>query len=42
MKKYDLFVVPVVDEIGRLLGRITLDDAVDIIQEEADSNYQLI
>lgn len=42
MKKYDLFVVPVVDEIGRLLGRITLDDAVDIIQEEADSNYQLL
>tara|TARA_B100000767_G_scaffold234057_1_gene226685 strand:+ start:472 stop:1815 length:1344 start_codon:yes stop_codon:yes gene_type:complete len=42
MKKYDLFVVPVIDEIGRLLGRITLDDVVDIIQEEADSNYQLM
>jgi magnesium transporter len=42
MKKYDLFVIPVIDEIGRLLGRITLDDVVDIIQEEADSNYQLM
>ena len=42
MKKYDLFVVPVIDEIGRLLGRINLDDVVDIIQEEADSNYQLM
>ncbi|MDG1253542.1 MAG: magnesium transporter [Schleiferiaceae bacterium] len=42
MKKYDLFVIPVVDELGRLLGRITLDDVVDVIQEEADSNYQLM
>jgi len=42
MKKYDLFVIPVVDDLGRLLGRITLDDIVDVIQEEADSNYQLM
>ncbi|HAG49348.1 MAG TPA: magnesium transporter [Cryomorphaceae bacterium] len=42
MKKYDLFVIPVVDDLGRLLGRITLDDVVDVIQEEADSNYQLM
>ena len=42
MKKYDFFVIPVVDDLGRLLGRITLDDIVDVIQDEADSNYQLM
>jgi magnesium transporter len=42
MKKYDLVVLPVVDDLGRLLGRITIDDVVDVIQEEADSNYQLL
>lgn len=42
MKKYDLVVLPVVDDLGRLLGRITIDDIVDVIQEEADSNYQLL
>lgn len=41
MNKYDMFVVPVVDEMGRLLGRITLDDVVDVIKEEADRDYQL-
>ena len=42
MNKYDLFVVPVVDDMGRLLGRIMIDDIVDVMQEEADSNYQLM
>lgn len=41
MSKYDLFVVPVVDDMGRLLGRITIDDVVDVIKEEADKDYQL-
>ncbi len=41
MRKYDLFVIPVTDEAGRLMGRITLDDVVDIIKEEADKDYQL-
>ncbi|NVK29151.1 MAG: magnesium transporter [Flavobacteriia bacterium] len=41
MNKYDMFVVPVVDDMGRLLGRITLDDVVDVIVEEADRDYQL-
>lgn len=41
MQKYDMFVVPVVDEMGRLLGRITLDDVLDFIKEEADRDYQL-
>uniref|UniRef100_A0A2B4S1R6 Magnesium transporter MgtE n=1 Tax=Stylophora pistillata TaxID=50429 RepID=A0A2B4S1R6_STYPI len=41
MQKYDLFVVPVVDEAGFLLGQITIDDVVDIIREEADKDYQM-
>ncbi|MCI5058763.1 MAG: magnesium transporter, partial [Flavobacteriales bacterium] len=41
MKKYDLVVLPIVDEIDRLLGRITIDDALDVIQEEADKDYQM-
>lgn len=41
MGKYDLVVVPVVDDIGRLLGRITIDDIVDVIKEEAEKDYQL-
>ncbi len=42
MKKYDLVALPVVDQIGRLAGRITIDDIVDVIQEEAEKDYQLI
>jgi len=41
MQKYDLVVVPVIDEIGRLVGKITIDDVVDIIKEEADKDYQM-
>lgn len=41
MEKYDLVVVPVIDEIGRLIGRITIDDIVDVIKEEAEKDYQL-
>lgn len=41
-RKYDLVVVPVVDPLGRLVGRITVDDVVDVMQEEADENYQLM
>lgn len=42
MKKYDLIALPVVDSIGRLKGRITIDDVVDVIQEEAEKDYQMI
>lgn len=42
MHKYDLFVLPVVDSIGRLVGRITIDDVVDVIREEAEKDYQMI
>ncbi len=41
MQKYDLFVVPVIDEMGKLIGRITIDDVVDFIKEEADKDYQM-
>ncbi len=41
MQKYDLFVVPVVDQLGHLLGNITIDDVVDYIKEEADKDYQM-
>lgn len=41
MQKYDLVVLPVVDEEGKLLGRITIDDALDVITEEADKDYAM-
>ncbi|WCM40995.1 magnesium transporter [Flavobacterium sp. CBA20B-1] len=41
MQKYDLEAIPVVDETGRLVGRITIDDIVDVIKEEADRDYQM-
>ncbi len=41
MEKYDLIALPVVDPIGRLVGRITIDDVVDVIREEAERDYQL-
>jgi len=41
MEKYDLVVLPVVDSIGRLLGRITIDDIVDVIRDEAEKDYQM-
>lgn len=41
MRKYDLEAIPVVDELDRLVGRITIDDIVDFITEEAEKDYQL-
>ena len=41
MQKYDLEAIPVVDELGRLVGRITIDDIVDVIKEEAEKDYQM-
>ena len=41
MQKYDLEAIPVVDETNRLVGRITIDDIVDVIKEEADRDYQM-
>ena len=42
MDKYDLVSLPVVDSIGRLVGRITIDDVVDVIREEAERDYQMM
>lgn len=41
MEKYDLVALPVLNEIGQLLGRITIDDVVDVIKEEAEKDYQM-
>ncbi len=41
MQKYDLEAIPVVDESGILMGRITIDDIVDFIKDEAEKDYQL-
>ena len=41
MQKYDLGAIPVVDNKQKLLGRITIDDIVDLIKEEAEKDYQL-
>jgi magnesium transporter len=41
MNKYDLITIPVVDSMNRLIGRITIDDVVDFIKEEADKDFQL-
>ena len=41
MAKYDLEAIPVVDDKKTLLGRITIDDIVDVIIEEAEKDYQL-
>ena len=41
MTKYDLEAIPVVDNEQKLLGRITIDDIVDVLKEEAEKDYQL-
>src|SRR5574344_206454 len=41
IEKYDLVAVPVVDSIGRLVGRITVDDVMDEVREQAERDYQL-
>lgn len=40
-EKYDLVTIPVVDSIGRLLGRITVDDVMDKVRESSERDYQL-
>ncbi|HYE96272.1 MAG TPA: magnesium transporter [Rubricoccaceae bacterium] len=40
MERYDLVALPVVSADGRLLGRITIDDVVDVIREEAEEDIQ--
>ena len=40
-EKYDLVAMPVIDSIGRLLGRITVDDVMDEVRESSERDYQL-
>lgn len=40
-EKYDLIAMPVIDSIGRLLGRITVDDVMDHVREASERDYQL-
>lgn len=42
VKKYDLVNIPVVDKDHRLVGRITHDDIIDVIEEEADEDISLM
>lgn len=42
MKKYDLEAVPVVNSRGKLMGRITIDDIVDVMSEQAEEERQLM
>jgi len=41
MKRYDVVVLPVVDDNEHLIGRITFDDVMDVMTEEATEDYQL-
>jgi len=41
MSKYDLLALPVVDEAGRLLGMVTVDDALDVMEEESAEDLAL-
>ncbi len=41
MNKYDLIVLPVVNDLNQLMGRITADDVMDIMKEEAEKDYQM-
>ena len=41
MEKYELVVIPVVNDFGVLIGRITIDDALEVIKEEAEKDYQM-
>ena len=41
MRKYDLEAIPVINDNRQLLGRITIDDIVDFIKDEAEEDYLL-
>tara|TARA_B100000886_G_scaffold339770_1_gene306256 strand:+ start:1921 stop:3270 length:1350 start_codon:yes stop_codon:yes gene_type:complete len=41
MNKYDMIVLPVVNDLNQLIGRITADDVMDIMKEEAEKDYQM-
>jgi magnesium transporter len=41
-EKYDLVVIPVVDDQGKLIGRVTVDDLMDVVREETSKDYQML
>jgi magnesium transporter len=41
MSKYDLLALPVVDETGRVLGMVTVDDALDVMEQESAEDLAL-
>jgi len=41
MNKYNLIVIPVIDDFNTLIGRITIDDVMDFVKEEAEKDYQM-
>ena len=41
-KRYDLLAMPVVDNLGRLTGIITIDDILDVIEQEATEDFQIM
>jgi magnesium transporter len=40
-RKYDLVTLPVVDQVHRLVGQITIDDIIDVVEEEASEDISL-
>lgn len=42
MQKYDLAALPIVDAFNRLVGRVTFDDVLDYIKDEAEKDYQML
>ena len=42
MSRYDLEAMPVVSDSGRMVGIITIDDILDIIEEEATEDIHLL
>ncbi len=40
LKKYDLLALPIVDNENRLVGIITIDDAIDVLEEESTEDFQ--
>lgn len=42
MAKYDLAAIPIVDAFNRLVGRVTFDDVLDYVKDEAEKDYQML
>lgn len=42
MQKYDLVALPIIDAFNRLVGRVTFDDVLDYVKDEAEKDYQML